>query len=223
MVRYRSKRSYSWTPEIAYLTGMMAADGCLVNDNRHLNVTSKDYEVIETVQSILKMNVKVGIKISGFGTEAYNLQFSNVALYDFLVGVGLSPAKSKTIGRLNVPAEFYADFLRGHFDGDGTVYGYWDKRWRSSLMYYTGYISASPVFLDWIRIMNLELAQTTPGKIKPGRGAQALTYAKADSQKLFSFMYYHDELPMLTRKYTKFIAFLRADPYPSKELRARVL
>jgi hypothetical protein len=223
MKRHPYRKFYHWDPDIAYLVGLIAADGCLVNNGRHINVTSKDYEIIATTQAILHMDVKVSIKMGGYGTQAYNLQFSNVAFYDFLVSAGLTPAKSKTIGKLLVPPELYADFLRGHFDGDGTVYGFWDKRWRSSLMYYTAYISASPVFLQWLQFMNLCLAHTTKGTIKPHTRALSLSYAKADSQKLFSFMYYQNGLPMLTRKYTKFIAFLQADPYASKELLADVL
>ncbi len=150
------------------------------------------------------------------------MQFSNVAFYDFLSACGLTPAKSKTIGPLLIPDLYYPDFLRGYFDGDGTVYGYRDKRWRNSLVYYAGYTSASLPFMQWLQATNSRLALTTPGVIKPGIRALALTYAKADSKKLFQYMYYRDDLPLLTRKYQKFVAFLEADPYASKEL-ARVL
>ena len=217
------KNSYVWNPEIAYLTGLIASDGCLVNDNRHINITSKDQEIINSFQSILGMDVKVGTKIGGYsGTSSFNLQFSNVALYDFFLRCGLTPAKSKTMGPLLIPEQYYPDFLRGYFDGDGTIYGFWDRRWRNSLMYYTGYVSGSLAFLQWLQQMNARLAFTSFGAIRPGVRAFTLSYAKADSRKLFQFMYHKLDLPMLSRKYQKFIAFLVADPYPSKEL-ARVL
>lgn len=169
------------------------------------------------------MDVKVGTKIGGYsGTSAFNLQFGNVAFYDFLLLAGLTPAKSKTIGSINVPDMYYVDFLRGYFDGDGTVWGYWDPRWRSSLMYYTGYVSASLTFIQWLQHKNQQLIGTTAGVIKPSPRAYTLTYAKANSQQLFSAMYYAPGLPKLSRKYDKFIAFLEADPYPNKELHARV-
>ena len=224
MRRHAYKKFYAWNPEIAYLVGLIASDGCLVNNNRHINITSKDIEIIDSFQRILKMNVKVGLKMGGYsGTSSFNLQFSNVAFYDFLTNCGLTPAKSKTIGPLLIPEVYYADCLRGYFDGDGTVYGFWDKRWRSSLMYYVGFASASAPFLQWLQVMNTRLTGTTPGVVKPNTGAAALTYAKADSQKLFKYMYYEANLPMLTRKYQKFVDFLRADPYADKELLARVL
>lgn len=219
MRRYKKKRNYAWGADIAYFVGLIASDGCLVNDDRHINITSKDREIIDSCQKILNMNVRVGTKIGGYsGTSSFNLQFSNVALYDFLLECGLTPAKSKTMRALRVPIRYYSDFLRGYFDGGGTIYGFWDKRWRSSLMYYTQYISASPAFLKWLQKMNYRLADTSPGAIRPGPRAETLSYAKADSRKLFAFMYYKPNLPMLSRKHRKFIDFLRADPYAGKEL-----
>jgi len=222
-MRYRSKKFYKWDSNIAYLTGLIAADGCIVNNGRHLNVTSKDIELINHTQLILDMNVKFNLKRSILGGEAYNLQFSNVAFYDFLLDVGLTPAKSKTIPELKVPDEYYPDFLRGYFDGDGTIYGFWDTRWKSSLMYYTGFTSASPAFLKWLSITNARLFRTSPGFMKKSPSADTLMYAKADSYKLFEAMYYKPNLLYLGRKYTKFIDFFKSDPYANKALLARVL
>jgi len=54
MRRYSYKKSYSWNKDIAYIIGLFASDGCLANNNRHLILTSKDYELIAYTQSILK-------------------------------------------------------------------------------------------------------------------------------------------------------------------------
>jgi intein/homing endonuclease len=222
MSRYKYKKTYSLTPEISYLTGLIASDGCLLNNNRHINLTSKDVELINITQKILGTNVKVSKKISYYGSHAYHLQFSNVALYDFLLDIGLTPAKSKTIGQLLVKDDCYADFLRGYFDGDGTVYGFWDKRWPNSLMYYSEFVSASKIFLEWLQANNSRLIGVSNGRIKSSTRAFSLSYAKLDSQKLFNFMYYDQNLPLLSRKQDKFIDFLRRDPYPDKALLARV-
>lgn len=213
MSRYAFKKQYSWNNDISYLTGLIAADGCLINNRRHLNLTSKDKELINLTQSILNMNVKVAIKKSGYGSVGYHLQFSNVSLYDFFLSAGLTPAKSLTIGKISVPDKYYADFLRGYFDGDGSVHGFWDTRWINSLMYYTEFASASNEFLSWLRSQNSRLVKTSEGRIKHSRGANAASYAKADSRLLFKFMYYDTKVPMLTRKYIKFVQFLETDPY----------
>lgn len=216
MRRQKYKKIYAWNPELAYLVGLFASDGCLINNGRHLNITSKDIEIIDHVQNILSMNVKVATKSGQFHTFAYHLQFSNVAFYDFLLAACLTPAKSKTIGALKIPHYYYGDFLRGYIDGDGTVYGFWDKRWKNSFMYYCEFISASPVFLKWLQQMNSNLFGTGDGNIRSGARANILGYAKKDSRKLFSYMYYSVNLPKLSRKHLKFVDFINIDPYANK-------
>ena len=89
-------------------------------------------------------------------------------------------------------------------------------------MYYTGFVSASKNFLAWLRENNVRLAGTTLGQMKIGTRADVLTYAKQDSQKLFNLMYQDLSAPCLNRKRSKFIDFLKLDPYPDKALLARV-
>jgi hypothetical protein len=221
-MRYKYKKLYAWNSQISYLAGLIAADGCLQRNGRHINVTSMDIEILEYVKSILNLSVKIGLKPNGFGGYGYQVQFGDVALYDFLLNAGITPAKSKTILKVDVPDEFYRDFLRGLFDGDGTIYGFWDPRWQNSLMYYTEFTSASIRFLNWLHIKNAQLAGVTKGRIKPGARALSLSYAKADSQRLFRFMYHENNLPTLSRKQIKFVDFIRLDPYANKELLGRV-
>jgi hypothetical protein len=71
------------------------------------------------------------------------VQFGNVAFYRFLLSAGLFPNKTKTMGVLKIPDIYFADFLRGHLDGNGCTYSYWDKRWKSSFLLYMTFISAS--------------------------------------------------------------------------------
>jgi len=148
-----------------------------------------------------------------FNTQAYHFQFSNVALYDFMLTAGLTAAKSKTIGSVLIPDEFYIDFLLGYFDGDGTVYGFQDRRWPNSYMYYCGLVSASPQFLIWLQATNQRLLDVGAGTIHPNTRAQTLLYAKRDSQKVFAAMYVCHDTPRLIRKYDKFKHFIETDPY----------
>jgi hypothetical protein len=100
MSRYASRRTYEWTPDIAYCVGLMASDGCLQRDGRHLDLTSVDRDQLLTFCKALGRDIYIGTKKSGSMTPAYRIQFSDVAFYDFLVDIGLTPAKSHTIGGL---------------------------------------------------------------------------------------------------------------------------
>lgn len=217
-MRYKlaNPRKIIWSSNFAYCIGLLATDGCLANDNRHIDFTSRDYELAMLARDILKPNAIIGTKSKNGEFSAYRVQFSDVVLYDFLLDIGLTPNKSKTIGELLIPSEFYADFLRGCFDGDGSSNGYWDKRWKSSYMYYMSLVSASPKFLEWIRLKNIEKIGLSSSTVKSwnknGNYCYALNYAKSDSQKLFRYIYYEDNLPFLRRKYDKILKFFETDP-----------
>jgi len=220
VTRYKSKNTYTWSPAIAYSVGLIASDGCLYKDQRHISLVSVDMEILTNFSKSLGKDFTISNYNTGHdvGADAYRIQIGDVAYYDFLLGNGITPAKSKTIGKLLVPDDYYADFLRGEFDGDGSIWGYWDPRWRSSLMYYTQFTSASFVFLAWLQYQNSRLIGTTLGEIYKGKKAISLKYAKSDSQKIFKFMYYSLDSLKLTRKYNKFVAFLKMDPYSNKDV-----
>jgi hypothetical protein len=110
------------------------------------------------------------------------------------------PAKSHILATLNIPREYYLDFLRGLFDGDGTTYSYIDKRWKSSFMFCVSFAAASRPFLDYIQLTSATCARMVKGTIRSSTRAHSLAYAKSDSLKLVKFMYDRDELPYLARK-----------------------
>lgn len=191
-----------WTADFAYAIGLIASDGCLSKDGRHIDLTSKDIEQIENFRKILGLENKIGLKRSSplNDTVYYRVQFGNVVFYKFLLSIGLTPNKSKTISKLDVPDKYFADFLRGSLDGDGYTYSYWDKRWKSSFMLYTGFVCASKKHLEWIeeRILNLCGATGRIGVF--GNSIYRLVFAKYASLKLLEFMYYDDGVVCLKRK-----------------------
>lgn len=208
-MRYTKKRSYLWSPGMAYCVGLMTSDGCLQKDGRHLDITSVDYEQLTNFRLALgRPELVISRKYSGVGKTAFRIQFSDTALYDFLLDAGLVPNKSKILGPLCIPENFYADFLRGVFDGDGTVYGYTDKRWKNSHMHYTGFASASPAFLDYIRTQNSRLIGTGQGSVRNAARAACLCYAKKDTRSLYDFMYYSPDNICLDRKQKKMKSFI---------------
>jgi hypothetical protein len=122
-----------WTPKFAYAIGLLTTDGNLSLDGRHFDFTSKDVQLVKTFRDCMGLlNVKIGAKVSGSSGKTYpRIQFSNVRLYKWLLEIGLMPNKSKKLGAIKIPDEYFFDFLRGHFDGDGSCYSYWDQRWDS--------------------------------------------------------------------------------------------
>ncbi len=198
------KTKIHWNAELGYAIGLIASDGCLSMDGRHIDLTSKDYEQIENFARILKLTNKIGTKYSGSNKiiKYYRIQFGNVQFYRFLLQIGLTPKKSKSLGEIIIPDRYISDLLRGLLDGDGFTYSYWDKRWKSSFCVYTGFTSASRSHLLWLQEKIHEL-YAAEGKIRPGKRIYQLVYSKNASVILYSKMYYKRGIPYLSRKYSK--------------------
>ncbi len=200
--------SQKWTPELAYAIGLIATDGCLSYPWNLIDLTSKDREQLENFNRCLGISVMIGSKSGGAasrGNRYLRIQFKNKEFYDFLISLGLTPKKSKTIGSLKIPPRYFWDFLRGVYDGDGCSHSYWDPRWRSSYMFYTIFASASKKFVDWLQA---EIYKRTGAKGhitcgSVGRAFYQLKYAKKDSLLILRGMYYDKRIVSLSRKRLK--------------------
>lgn len=192
-----------WSRDLAYAIGLIVTDGNLSKDGRHLELTSKDIDQIETFSRILSLKNKIGRKKSGYNPNGvyYRIQFGNVKLYRFLIKIGLTPNKTKTIGKLKIPDKFFADFLRGYLDGDGYTTAFWDSIFKNSFRFYIGFVAASEVHLEWIRHQIRRLYRLE-GSLHYGKTSRIfqLKYAKNASIELLKIMYYRDDLPYLRRK-----------------------
>jgi len=205
-----------WSPPTAYALGLMATDGNLSGRRGHLSLVSKDVEQIETLRRCLHLEAPV-LRVPSPTGCLHKVQWCDRGLYDWFVGVGLTPAKSRTLGPLAVPDELFADFFRGCIDGDGSVLVYIDRYHatrRPHYVYerlYVSLVSASRRFLDWMqagigRIVGVAGAIQRSGPRE--RPIWVLRYAKAESIRLLGWMYYSADVPCLARKRVKAVKFL---------------
>ncbi len=201
----KGKVKIEWSPRFAYALGLLATDGNLSKDGRHLDFTSNDIEQLNNFMKCLGIQVKISYKISGFThKKSPHIQFGDVNFYEFLTTLGFKPAKSKTIGIIKVPQKYFFDFLRGHLDGDGTFYSYWDPRWKSSFSFCSEFMSASKKHIDWLReeiFKRLSIrGHVTKSK---NNSVYQLKYAKGESLRLLPKIYYDEDVICLSRKRLK--------------------
>lgn len=203
-IKPRGKICVEWSANLAYVIGLITTDGCLSSDGRHIIFVSKDYEQISNFVSCLGIEVKIGVNLSGSKDSVFRVQFGDVLFYQFLISLGLTPAKSKTIKGVELPDEFFFDFLRGCFDGDGSFYSYWDPRWKSSYMFYLSIASASKEHIYWLQ-SRIQKMSATEGHIVKAKNNSAfqLRYAKKDTIKILRSIYYSDNVVCLSRKRLK--------------------
>jgi hypothetical protein len=210
-----------WSPELAYVVGLLATDGNLSSDGRHLSIHSKDRELLEAVKQVLGLANRITLDRLPSGGDILRLQWGDRLFYDWLLGIGLTAAKSLTLQPLAVPDAYFVDFFRGWIDRDGSVIAYTDRyHVPKSPRYvyerlYVSLVSASRPFIEWIGRTIFRLLGTQ-GTIhirsKPHRNSlHVLRFAKHDSIRIGRWMYYTPNVPCLARKRLKAERFLSDD------------
>ncbi|MBI3638400.1 hypothetical protein HY227_01500 [Candidatus Wolfebacteria bacterium] len=225
--------SFKWTPELAYVIGLLVTDGCLSKDGRHIAMRSSDIQLLKTFKKCLNLSNRISKTLNNGWSKkpSYVLSFGNVRLYRWLLKIGLFPAKTYTIGEVKIPDEYFRDFLRGHLDGDGSVWAYKDyynTHKNSKYIYnrlFVRFISASETHIKWLRenIYKQFFIKGHTWKRLPSRQDQTtsiheIKFAKKESIKLLNWIYYQNDLPCLERK--RIIA-LKAIDKISKEKRRK--
>lgn len=205
-----SKVEIKWSPNFSYAIGLITTDGNLSSDGRHLDFTSKDLELVEKFKKCLGIKNKIcGKTRGGSNIKKYlHVQFGDKNFYEFLLKLGLTPAKSKTLGSLKIPSEYFLDFLRGCIDGDGSigVFKHPESRHPQLRIRLT---SASMQFLKWIKMEISKNIKIKTGWIEWKNNVGVLVYAKEDSIKLLNYVYYPKVEFYLKRKYNIAKPFLR--------------
>lgn len=199
------KVKIQWSSNFAYAIGLLTTDGNLGSSRKYIAMVSKDREQIQNFCHCLGLNNCISIHHSGATRKtAWRVQFGDVQFYDFLLSIGLTPKKSRTICAVKIPKKFFVDFLRGHFDGDGSLYSYWDQRWPSSFMLYVELVSASKGHIEWLQKENFKYLGIR-GRITKSKNNSCyrLKYAKKESIVFLKKIYFSSHSVALTRKRLK--------------------
>ena len=206
-----------WSPNLAYAIGLVATDGNLSQDGRHITLTSADKSLLQTFAKCLQKNSKITPNPKGGfpnSKPAYRIQFSDAKFYRSLIKIGLTPNKSLTIGRINIDNKHFRDFLRGHLDGDGSVIHYKDKyltHLNKKYVYdrlFLYFISSSKKHLVWLRNEIFKLicikgslnVKTNKTRVAI-HSTYVLKFSTKEAKILLNWIYYKPDLPCLDRKY----------------------
>jgi len=158
----------------------------------------------------LGITTKISKKYSGHGNFAYHTQFGDVLFYDFLLSLGLFPAKSNTLGALKIPKKYFVHFVRGYFDGDGSSYSYFDSVFPKSFRFYISFTSGSKKYLSWFR-RELKTRFGISGYLSYHRNTPhtQLKYSKKEAIIFVNKIYKQKGELYLNRKWTKIENTLR--------------
>lgn len=196
----------NWSPEMAYVLGLIATDGCISRSGA-VSLCINDKDLLETVKKA--MGSEHDIKYYGRQEGLYSFNFSRQSLTEDLNRLGIFPDKSLTIRFPDVPDAFLIDFIRGVFDGDGSVF--FEKR-SPGFPLRASFVSGSRGFIETLetRLRALGMPKRSIYQHKTKNAASyMIRYAHADSIRLFNMLYNENAIKknlFLSRKYNKFLS-----------------
>lgn len=108
------------SPDKAWCLGLMFSDGYM--DRRLLTLSMCDLDVIEKFKKCLKSESPIRmVKKYGNNLQPYSISISSPELYDSLINYGCIPNKSLTLRFPIIHSMLRSHFIRGVFDGDGSI------------------------------------------------------------------------------------------------------
>jgi len=171
---------------------------------------SSDREQLVNFKKCLFLKNKIE-KTEYKGVISGRVQFGNVYFYKWLEYIGLTPNKSKTLGKIKIPNKYFIDFLRGHLDGDGSITIYKDRyntKINPKYVYdrlFIRFISASAKHISWLQEKINTLLKLS-GRIHIAKSRKGMSnlyilkFMKKESIILLKKIYYDNKIPCLSRK-----------------------
>lgn len=202
-----------WSSDMAYVLGFFAADGSMIKNKRggcFIEFTSTDKILLSQIQTIFKSSHKISVRksIKTKHKPLFRIQFGSKEMFNDLQKLGFSQNKSKKMKFPLLPKEFFADFVRGYFDGDGNVYfkqHHVKDRKNKKWIFSSRFTSGSKTFLI---SLHKELGKNEIKKgfiVQKERGFE-LVFSHKDSLALYQLMYHNAPVTglYLPRKYKIF-------------------
>lgn len=194
------------SPEKAYVLGFIYADGCNTGKALQIGIKDTDKEVLEFIKKQLNSSDKLRFipKHKPTWSDKYELKVSSMTLSKQLTTLGCPVAKSLILSFPTwIPDPFMKDFIRGYFDGDGSLW----YNYTNGTGWHCGFTCGNLTFLETLRDIIIKNTGAT-GKIYDLKNGYALHFSKREDIKAFTEYMYQDSCFSMSRKkkmYNQFI------------------
>lgn len=195
-----------------YMLGVISSDGFVSNKPkmRYFSIVSKDKDWLEQIVS--RVSPMRPIKKMG---SAWVVKFNNVKIVEWLCGLGCKEKKSLTLDFPKIPPSYIRDYVRGYFEGDGSIsVGFYDKVKKEKAYkysYMTAYIcSGSKLFIDSLSAIlegqgfQNKVTTTMSGgsKLVPQKSkTYRVSFSGKKALRFVNWMYYEEPAIFLPRKF----------------------
>ncbi|OIO47446.1 MAG: hypothetical protein AUJ32_03015 [Parcubacteria group bacterium CG1_02_40_82] len=207
-----------WSPEMAYVLGFFTADGNMIRNKRgahFIEFTSTNKDLLQKIKKMICPDHKISVRERGGNWKpAYRIQIGSKKIYNDFEHLGLMERKSKRMNFPLIPEKYLAHYIRGYFDGDGSVtistYKRTDRGGRLNRAILSGFICGSKQFIQGLYRRLRKFAKLTGGTLYYHDGGYRLTFSVKDSLALYNFMYSDVKNNLfLSRKKKKFEKYFK--------------
>jgi predicted DNA-binding protein YlxM (UPF0122 family) len=194
---------HNWSKEMSYVLGLILADGNIDAETNQVKIKIKEGYLLENVKKTL--NSEHPIKYDKI-TDMYSFGFCRKKMSNKLFELGVTSRKSLNVRFPDVPDEFLSHFIRGVFDGDGSVF--FEPRSKTYPLR-VSFISGSKEFITTLENTlhsHAGLRKRNIYKLHRKNISYYIRYSHKESLKFFDYIYAGaDESLRLERKYQKFM------------------
>ena len=202
LIRQNRKRVYTlnydffknWKPEMAYILGLFFSDGNVGSDKRQANIHlhKNDYHILEKISKIMETNRPVKTY-----SDASYLRIDSKIIVNDLINLGCVPRKSLILKFPKIKDKFLSHFVRGYFDGDGSIYFNKPNTIKISFI-------GTKIFLEELQMKLHKLLVLKRHPIRKDRTFYLFEYYGDDARKLCEWMYKNSKGLYLERKKNRF-------------------
>lgn len=202
------------TAEEAYTIGLITADGNMTQDENSIfiTLTQGDKYVLELIkEKVFGGTAHLVISHKEDKKPRWTLQAHGKQLCKNIKQYGIFPNKSLLIKELSkaIPEEFYSDYIRGLYDGDG-VCSFSTSHGKQHVR--IGYCSGSLDFLESYRNFMVQKLDLNKNKIFNTRNCWQVSWsARQDLENFYSYIYRNNPQIFLGRKKQKLYNYINTE------------
>lgn len=205
------------TPNKAYFLGFLYADGYISRDNHTINMTlqKEDTYILQKFLDEISPDKKLQYIKS---QDKFRLVICSKYMCDSLEKAGCYQAKTFTLKFPNLEQKMYSHFIRGYFDGDGSLYL---NTFSKTTQVQLDFVGANDFIIGLhnyiLTIFDINCKVRIANTKNTIKNVYRLRYGgRLNSVKILSYLYDDKGDFFLTRKYEKFLLILnyKKDKYP---------
>lgn len=153
--KYNNNSDYFSTesPNMAYIMGFIAADGTIRKNSNLIKITlsARDRELLEKIKEEIGIEVEIKDYTTNKGYACSTLAWTDKKHKEDLAKYSIVPAKTFTLQPpTKLKREYWIDYIRGYFDGDGSVNNIKNSNGRGNGSIRWQLCSATKELVDWV-------------------------------------------------------------------------